>query len=110
MNKIELIERKKIIKNLKKRIRILINCCNTLRVLSNVYVYHINHGIVLDLSQLKGSWDIERRPSIDGDMIKFLNPKSFSLITENKKVLPISTLSDEDLSNIDTYFEMMIKL
>lgn len=97
-----------IVLRIKKRLDILVNSASKIRKMSDLFVCY-DTDIVIELDKLKGSWeeDYDRRPTINGVRIRFINWKTLILIDEEKNNINLLDLDFDTIFSFDQYLSIM---
>lgn len=98
------------ISNIKNRINILQNSCSAILTLNNAFVLY-KDNVVIELKTLNPNWiQNDIRPEIKSQIVRFINFKTDTIITEDKQEYAIENLQIEDLKVLNSYLEKMIPL
>lgn len=97
------------IQNIKNRIEILQKSCSSILCMNNVFVMY-NNNIVLELKTVNPSWLNDIRPILKNQIVKFVDFKNFTILTEDKQIYTIDNLLIEDLRILNSYFEKIVPL
>lgn len=97
-----------IVLRIKKRLDILVNSASKIRKMSDLFVCY-DTDIVIELDKLKGLWeqDYDRRPTINGIRIQFINWKTLILIDEEKNNINLLDLDFDTIFSFDQYLSIM---